>query len=100
MMRYRIDFTHILAIQVQTLRSSDASVVTRLIALRRLGLRKKELILFNFRLTSATEQKELNELDEQMGTSPPLEMRRTVAAQRVAVPHNIQSPQDRATGNS
>lgn len=47
---------------------------------------------------SATEQKELNELEEPLGTSPPLELRRTVTGQRVAVPHSLQSPQDRATG--
>lgn len=50
-------------------------------------------------LPSATEQKDLNEMDESMGTSPPLELRRAMAAQRVAVPHSLQSPQDRATGN-
>lgn len=49
-------------------------------------------------LPSATEQKELNELEEPLGTSPPLELRRPIAAQRVAVPHSLQSPQDRATG--
>lgn len=48
---------------------------------------------------SATEQKELNEMEEPLGTSPPLELRRTVTGQRVAVPHSLQSPQDRATGN-
>lgn len=37
-------------------------------------------------------------MDEPLGTSPPLELRR-VAGQRVAVPHSLQSPQDRATGN-
>lgn len=49
-------------------------------------------------LASETEQKTLNEMEEPLGTSPPLELRRTVAAQRVAVPHSLQSPQDRATG--
>lgn len=49
-------------------------------------------------LPSATEQKELNELEEPLGTSPPLELRRTITGQRVAVPHSLQSPQDRATG--
>lgn len=38
-------------------------------------------------------------MEEPLGTSPPLELRRTVAAQRVVVPHSLQSPQDRATGN-
>lgn len=37
-------------------------------------------------------------MEEQLGTSPPLELRRTVTGQRVAVPHSLQSPQDRATG--
>lgn len=49
-------------------------------------------------LPGSSEQKELSEIDEQLGTSPPLELRRTIAAQRVAVPHSLQSPQDRATG--
>lgn len=49
-------------------------------------------------LPSATEQKELNELEEPLGTSPPLELRRPITGQRVAVPHSLQSPQDRATG--
>lgn len=51
-------------------------------------------------LPSVSEQKELNGMDEPLGTSPPLELRRTVTGQRVAVPHNLQSPQDRATGNA
>lgn len=37
-------------------------------------------------------------MEEPLGTSPPLELRR-VASQRIAVPHSLQSPQDRATGN-
>lgn len=37
-------------------------------------------------------------MEEPLGTSPPLELRRTVTGQRVAVPHSLQSPQDRATG--
>lgn len=49
-------------------------------------------------LPVSSEQKELSEMDEQLGTSPPLDIRRTIAAQRVAVPHSLQSPQDRATG--
>lgn len=50
------------------------------------------------RLPSATEHsKELNEMEEPLGTSPPLELRRTMTGQRVAVPHSLQSPQDRAT---
>lgn len=49
-------------------------------------------------LPSATEPKEMNEMEEPLGTSPPLELRR-VTAQRVPVSHNLQSPQDRATGN-
>ncbi|XP_055296443.1 protein split ends isoform X2 [Sitodiplosis mosellana] len=48
-------------------------------------------------LPNATEQKELNELEEPLGTSPPLELRRPITGQRVAVPHSLQSPQDRAT---
>lgn len=39
-------------------------------------------------------------MEEPLGTSPPLELRRTVTGQRVAVPHSLQSPQDRATGKS
>lgn len=55
------------------------------------------LIIFRSTLLpSGTEQKEMSDLDEQLGTSPPLELRR-VAGQR-AVPHSLQSPQDRATG--
>lgn len=53
---------------------------------------------FRSTLLPATEQKEMNEIEEPLGTSPPLELRRTVAGQRVAVPHSLQSPQDRATG--
>lgn len=37
-------------------------------------------------------------MEEPLGTSPPSDFRR-VAGQRVAVPHSLQSPQDRATGN-
>lgn len=37
-------------------------------------------------------------MEEPLGTSPPLELRRTVTGQRIAVPHSLQSPQDRATG--
>lgn len=42
----------------------------------------------------------LREYDEQLlGTSPPLELRRPSSVPRtVAVPHSLQSPQDRATG--
>lgn len=50
-------------------------------------------------LPGGSDQKELNEMEEPLGTSPPLELRRTVATQRVAVPHSLQSPQDRTTGN-
>lgn len=49
-------------------------------------------------LPGSSEQKEHSEMDEQLGTSPPLELRRTIAAQRVVVPQSLQSPQDRATG--
>lgn len=38
-------------------------------------------------------------MDEPLGTSPPLELRR-VPGQRVSVAHSLQSPQDRATGKS
>lgn len=43
------------------------------------------------------------EYDEQMmGNSPPLELRRTpsgnVVPRTIAIPHNLHSPQDRATG--
>lgn len=66
-------------------------------------INKKNLEFFLFHRStlplSATEQKELNEMEEPLGTSPPLELRRTVTGQRIAVPHSLQSPQDRATGN-
>lgn len=39
-------------------------------------------------------------MEEQLGTSPPLELRRAVAGQRVTVPHSLQSPQDRTTGKN
>lgn len=36
-------------------------------------------------------------MEEPLGTSPPLELRRPTSAPRptIAVPHNLQSPQDR-----
>lgn len=42
----------------------------------------------------------LREYDEKlMGSSPPLELRRPGSVPRtIAVPHSLQSPQDRATG--
>lgn len=51
-------------------------------------------------LPGSSDQKESNDTEEPLGTSPPLELRRTMAAQRIAVPHSLQSPQDRATGKS
>lgn len=53
-------------------------------------------------LPGSSEQKELAEIEEQLGTSPPLELRRPASTSRptIAVPHSLQSPQDRATGNS
>lgn len=44
----------------------------------------------------------MSDIEEQLGTSPPLELRRTSSASRptIAVPHSLQSPQDRATGKS
>lgn len=49
---------------------------------------------------SSAEQKDIVELEEQLGTSPPLELRRPASTSRptIAVPHSLQSPQDRATG--
>lgn len=44
----------------------------------------------------------LREYDEKLlGSSPPLELRRPGSVPRtVAVPHSLQSPQDRTTGKS
>lgn len=38
-----------------------------------------------------------DEMDEPLGTSPPLELRRPTSAPRstIAIPHSLQSPQDR-----
>lgn len=49
---------------------------------------------------SSAEQKDTVEHDDQLGTSPPLELRRPASTSRptIAVPHSLQSPQDRATG--
>lgn len=49
---------------------------------------------------SSAEQKDIVELEDQLGTSPPLELRRPASTSRptIAVPHSLQSPQDRATG--
>lgn len=55
-------------------------------------------------LPGAPDQKaELSEMDETLGASPPLELRRITPGgglpqQRTTVPHSLQSPQDRATG--
>lgn len=39
------------------------------------------------------------EMDETLAGSPPLELRRPGSVPRtIAVPHSLQSPQDRATG--
>ena len=42
-----------------------------------------------------------SEIDDNMGVSPPLELRHPVSGSRVTtnVPNCLQSPQDRATGN-
>lgn len=47
----------------------------------------------------ASELKEM-EMEEQLGTSPPLELRRPTSTSRstIPVPHSLQSPQDRTTG--
>lgn len=43
---------------------------------------------------------ELSEVDDPMGASPPLELRRPASGPRItAVPLSLQSPGDRATGN-
>lgn len=54
-------------------------------------------------LPGTAEQRELiSDADEPLGTSPPLELRRPPSGPpraTIAVPHSLQSPQDRATGN-
>lgn len=49
---------------------------------------------------TAAELKERAEIEEQLGTSPPLELRRPPSTSRpiTSVPHSLQSPQDRTTG--
>lgn len=48
---------------------------------------------------SAADQKDMSEVDDAMVASPPLELRRPGSGPRtIAVPHSLQSPQDRATG--
>lgn len=51
-------------------------------------------------LPGSSEHKDMAEMEEPLGTSPPLELRRSTSNQRptIAVPHSLQSPQDRATG--
>lgn len=53
-------------------------------------------------LPGSVEQKELiSDADEPLATSPPLELRRPASGplrSTIAVPHSLQSPQDRATG--
>ncbi|XP_037903936.1 protein split ends isoform X2 [Hermetia illucens] len=47
---------------------------------------------------SAADQKDMSEVDDAMVASPPLELRRPGSGPRtIAVPHSLQSPQDRAT---
>lgn len=49
---------------------------------------------------SADQKSEISELDDTSVASPPLELRRPASGPRAttAVPHSLQSPQDRATG--
>lgn len=53
-------------------------------------------------IPGSAEQKELiSDADEPLATSPPLELRRPASGPlrpTSAVPHSLQSPQDRATG--
>lgn len=51
-------------------------------------------------LPGSSEHKDMAEIEEPLGTSPPLELRRSASGPRptIAVPHSLQSPQDRATG--
>lgn len=50
-------------------------------------------------LPGAVEKAEISEMDETIGASPPLELRRPPSGPpRTTVPHSLQSPQDRATG--
>lgn len=55
-------------------------------------------------LPGSVEQKELiSDADEPLATSPPLELRRPGSGplrSTIAVPHSLQSPQDRATGKN
>lgn len=50
--------------------------------------------------TARLPYKDVPDLDESMVASPPLELRRPGSGPRTiaAVPHSMQSPQDRATG--
>ncbi|XP_037024616.1 protein split ends isoform X3 [Bradysia coprophila] len=48
-------------------------------------------------LPGSAEHKDVADIDEPLGTSPPLELRRPTSAPRatIAIPHSLQSPQDR-----
>lgn len=52
-------------------------------------------------LPGSSEHKDMAEIEEPLGTSPPLELRRSTSVPRptIAVPHSLQSPQDRTAGN-
>lgn len=49
-------------------------------------------------LPGSGEKPEIPEMEEPIGASPPLELRRPASGPRTTVPHCLQSPQDRATG--
>lgn len=54
-------------------------------------------------IPGSAEQKEISDADEPLATSPPLELRRPASGplrSTSAVPHSLQSPQDRATGKT
>lgn len=53
-------------------------------------------------MLSGSEHKDGAEIEETLGTSPPLELRRPASGPRttITIPHSLQSPQDRATGRN
>lgn len=53
-------------------------------------------------MLSGSEHKDGAEIEETLGTSPPLELRRPASGPRttITIPHSLQSPQDRATGKN
>lgn len=46
-----------------------------------------------------SDKPDMSDIEEPLGASPPLELRKSVVGARTTVPLSLQSPQDRTTGN-